>query len=205
MRSEDTSREPCPDRILDDAGGAFAMGLGGSTLYHLFRGAINSPRGEKLSGAFQTMRMSAPRTGGGFAAWGALFSTFDCGMNYVRQKEDPWNSILAGAATGGLLQVRYGVMSAAKSAAAGAAFLALIEGAGIMLHRMHGPPLPTELAYQDPTVVATGTESSGWFGGLFAGGKNQEEKASGSSDSSETKVLETCDTLPPPMPSFDFK
>lgn len=40
---------------------------------------------------------------------------FDCSMVYVRQKEDPWNSILAGAATGGFLQMRQGARAAARS------------------------------------------------------------------------------------------
>jgi import inner membrane translocase subunit TIM17 len=34
--------------------------------------------------------------------WGGLFSTFDCTLVAVRKKEDPWNSIAAGAMTGGL-------------------------------------------------------------------------------------------------------
>jgi import inner membrane translocase subunit TIM17 len=55
---------------------------------------------------------------------------------YLRQKEDPWNSIAAGAATGGFLQLRAGARSAARSAIFGGVLLGLIEGAGIMLNRM---------------------------------------------------------------------
>jgi mitochondrial import inner membrane translocase subunit TIM17 len=44
--------------------------------------------------------------GAGFAAWGGMFSVVDCSLAYVRQKEDPWNSIGSGFITGGLLQVR---------------------------------------------------------------------------------------------------
>jgi hypothetical protein len=40
--------------------------------------------------------------------WGGLFSTFDCTLVAVRRKEDPWNSIAAGALTGGFLQLRTG-------------------------------------------------------------------------------------------------
>lgn len=39
------------------------------------------------------------------------------------QQEDPWNSIAAGAATGGFLQLRTGMRSAAKSAAFGGVLL----------------------------------------------------------------------------------
>ena len=34
--------------------------------------------------------------------WGTLFSICDCTFTYIRKKEDPWNAIASGAATGGL-------------------------------------------------------------------------------------------------------
>ena len=56
----------------------------------------------------QAIRREAPRIGGSFAVWGGLFSTFDCTLVAVRHKEDPWNSIAAGALTGGFLSLRTG-------------------------------------------------------------------------------------------------
>ena len=38
---------------------------------------------------------------GSFAIWGTLFSICDCTFTYIRKKEDPWNAIASGAATGG--------------------------------------------------------------------------------------------------------
>ena len=55
--------------------------------------------------------------------WGGLFSTFDCTLVALRKKEDPWNSIASGALTGGFLQLRTGMRSAAKSAAFGGVLL----------------------------------------------------------------------------------
>uniref|UniRef100_A0A803L437 Uncharacterized protein n=1 Tax=Chenopodium quinoa TaxID=63459 RepID=A0A803L437_CHEQI len=176
MGTPETSREPCPDRILDDLGGAFAMGAVGGSVFHFIKGAYNSPKGERFLGGVNTVRMSAPRTGGGFAVWGGLFSIFDCGMVYVRQKEDPWNSIFAGAATGGFLQMRQGLKSSARSAAFGGVLLALIEGAGIMVNRIMSPP---------PQGKKEGSGSS-------RGGSRGES------------VLESFDT-PTPMPNFDYK
>lgn len=57
----------------------------------------------------QAIRREAPRIGGSFAVWGGLFSTFDCTLVAIRHKEDPWNSIAAGALTGGFLQLRTGM------------------------------------------------------------------------------------------------
>ncbi|KAJ8436521.1 hypothetical protein Cgig2_026636 [Carnegiea gigantea] len=164
MGTPETSREPCPDRILDDLGGAFAMGAVGGSVYHFLRGSYNSPRGERFVGGIQTMRMSAPKTGGGFAVWGGLFSTFDCAMVYVRQKEDPWNSIFAGAATGGFLQMRQGLRASAKSAAFGGVLLALIEGAGIMLQRVMTPT--PQIVLEDPSLGNMGHVGS--IGGVPA-------------------------------------
>lgn len=136
MGTPEHSREPCPDRILDDLGGAFSMGAVGGSAYHFLKGIYNSPKGERLIGGTQAIRMNAPRVGGSFAVWGGLFSTFDCTMVYLRQKEDPWNSIVAGAATGGFLQMRQGFGAASRSALFGGVLLALIEGASIMLNKV---------------------------------------------------------------------
>lgn len=52
------------------------------------------------------MRQRAPITGGNFAVWGGTFSLIDCALIKVRMKEDAWNSIISGAATGAILSVR---------------------------------------------------------------------------------------------------
>ncbi|KAG6388004.1 hypothetical protein SASPL_153201 [Salvia splendens] len=228
MGTPETSREPCPDRILDDVGGAFGMGAVGGAAFHFLKGTYNSPKGERLMGGSQAVRMNAPRVGGSFAVWGGLFSTFDCTMVYMRQKEDPWNSIIAGAATGGFLQMRQGMGAASRSALFGGVLLALIEGAGIMLNKVMSapqnlPPMedpvpnvagmpgyPGQMPGQPPVSVdsmgagssssssSPSSSSSSWFGGLFG---QKEEAAPG--DGSKTKVLESFDA--PTPPTFEYK
>jgi hypothetical protein len=46
-------REPCPDRILDDIGGAFGMGAIGGGMWHTYKGLRNSPRGYKMIGTLE--------------------------------------------------------------------------------------------------------------------------------------------------------
>ncbi|KAK4261724.1 hypothetical protein QN277_004682 [Acacia crassicarpa] len=225
MGTPETSREPCPDRILDDIGGAFGMGAVGGSAFHFIKGLYNSPKGSRLIGGSQAVRLNAPRVGGSFAVWGGLFSTFDCTMVYLRQKEDPWNSIIAGAATGGFLSMRQGLGASARSAAFGGILLAMIEGAGIMLNKflsaqqqmpimieepMPGYPNPSNNRLPVPTVPQemrsptapsdSGSESKSWLGGWFGGGKKDEPSTSGGS---ETKVLESFDA--PPVPNFEYK
>lgn len=222
MGTPETSREPCPDRILDDVGGAFGMGAVGGAVFHFLKGTYNSPSGARLSGGTQAVRMNAPRVGGSFAVWGGLFSTFDCTMVYLRQKEDPWNSIIAGAATGGFLSMRQGFGSASRSALFGGVLLALIEGAGIMLNKVLSAPqnmpmmeepapnvagatgfpmrqMPGQVQVPVESSSSSSSSSSSWFGGFF-GGKKEDQATS---DGSKTEVLESFDA--PPVPSFEYK
>ncbi|XP_027359145.1 mitochondrial import inner membrane translocase subunit TIM17-2-like [Abrus precatorius] len=204
MGTPETSREPCPDRILDDIGGAFGMGAVGGSAFHFLKGLYNTPKGDRLIGASQAVRLNAPRVGGSFAVWGGLFSAFDCTMVYVRQKEDPWNSIVAGAATGGFLSMRQGLAASARSAAFGGVILALIEGAGIMLNKFlsANQPMPIIMEEPPPSTTTTDSASAGpsWLGGLFGGGKKEGGSTIGES---QTKILESFDA--PPVPNFEYK
>lgn len=74
--------------------------------------------------------------------WGGLFSSFDCTLVWLRKKEDPWNSIISGAATGGVLAARGGWRAASRSAAVGGVLLAMIEGLNICLTRMMADSSP---------------------------------------------------------------
>ncbi|KAJ1296702.1 hypothetical protein BS78_01G322500 [Paspalum vaginatum] len=224
MATPETSREPCPDRIFDDVGGAFGMGAVGGSVFHFLKGSYNSPKGHRLAGGATSARMLAPRLGGSFAVWGGLFSTFDCAFVYARQKEDPWNSIAAGAATGGMLAMRQGLLASGRSALFGGALLALIEGAGIMLNHVLIAPQPLQedllqypgagqsyvppaflgvppsppIAVEEVPVPESGP--AGWLRSLF--GKKQKDKVADGDRKSE--VLEL-DLPPKPVPSFDYK
>ncbi|XWS72092.1 hypothetical protein CRYUN_Cryun02cG0011000 [Craigia yunnanensis] len=214
MGTPETSREPCPDRILDDIGGAFGMGAVGGSAFHFLKGVYNSPTGSRFLGGSQAVRMNAPRVGGSFAVWGGLFSAFDCTMVYARQKEDPWNSIFAGAAAGGFLQMRQGLGASARSALFGGVLLALIEGAGIMLNKAlstqenmavmiedPGPGVGLPMALPGRTRYEVESFSdSGWFGGWLGGGKKNDEVRNGGA---KTEILESFDA--PPVPTFELK
>lgn len=58
-------------------------------------------------------------TVGNFGVWGGLYSTFDCVLISIRNKEDPWNSIGSGAITGAILAARSGVKASLGAAVAG--------------------------------------------------------------------------------------
>jgi len=134
------------------------MGAIGGGVWHSVKGARNSPRGERLLGSITAIKARVPVIGGNFAVWGGLFSTFDCSLVAIRKKEDPWNSIISGAATGGVLAARGGWRAATRSAAVGGVLLAMIEGLQIFLTKMmsepsvptYAPPAPPPPQYQQP-------------------------------------------------------
>ncbi|EDX11699.1 probable mitochondrial import inner membrane translocase subunit Tim17 1 [Drosophila simulans] len=128
-------REPCPFRIVEDCGGAFAMGALGGGAFQAIKGFRNAPSGlrYRLSGGLAALRARSGLVGGNFAVWGATFSAIDCSLVYFRKKEDPWNAIISGATTGGILAARTGLTSMLSSALVGGALLALIEGVGIVV------------------------------------------------------------------------
>eukprot|EP00122_Pirum_gemmata_P007350 Pgem_evm1s6743 len=96
---EELHREPCPQRIVSDFGGAFAMGCFGGSVFHLVKGYRNSPKGQKFYGALNAMKIRAPLIGGSFAHWGGMFSCFDCALVAIRNKNDSVNPIMSGALT----------------------------------------------------------------------------------------------------------
>uniref|UniRef100_A0A0N5AWI7 Mitochondrial import inner membrane translocase subunit TIM17 n=1 Tax=Syphacia muris TaxID=451379 RepID=A0A0N5AWI7_9BILA len=143
---EEYSRQPCPYRIFDDVGSAYAMGIGGGAIFHAWNGFRSAAERQKLKGLLREVRMRSPLTGVQFAAWGGVFSAIDCSLVALRRKEDPVNSIVAGGLTGAFLAVRSGPKIMMGSAMLGAVILALIEGVGLLTSRWMG-------AMMDPTQV----------------------------------------------------
>ena len=185
-------REPCPWRIVDDVGGAFCMGSIGGGIWHTIKGARMAPAGARIAGSLSAVQARGPVLGGQFAVWGGLFACCDCTLTAIRQKEDPWNSIISGAATGGVLAARAGPRAMASSALVGGILLALIEGMGIMITRMMAQPVPTaddyERQMQAPDITAPPTQG-GLFPSNIFGQQSQQQQSTPSRES---------DLTPPP-------
>eukprot|EP01039_Chlorochromonas_danica_P006302 gene6302-6949_t len=58
-----TDREPCPFRIVDDAGGAFVFGLVGGTVWHTVGGFRNAPKGQGFHQARSRVMARVPIVG----------------------------------------------------------------------------------------------------------------------------------------------
>jgi len=125
----------------DDVGAAFGMGCIGGLGFNFIKTARNTPSNMgRWSTAWRTALVKGPQVGTGFAAWGGLFSAYDCTLVAIRGKEGPSNAIIAGALTGATLTFRSGRGAMVRSAAVGALILALIEGVSYGLTKMLMPP-----------------------------------------------------------------
>lgn len=136
MSSGDHSKDPCPLVIVNDFGGAFAMGAIFGSIWHGIKGFRNSPYGERWQGSKSAIRLRAPTIGGNFGAWGGTFSIFDCIVKGVRKTEDPWNGIISGFLTGGTLAVRGGWRHSRNGAIVCGLILAAFEGVGVAVNRV---------------------------------------------------------------------
>ncbi|KAI9630977.1 hypothetical protein KEM48_013397 [Puccinia striiformis f. sp. tritici PST-130] len=172
----DHSWDPCPWVVLNDFGGAFAMGAIGGIVWHGVKGILNLENnnahqqktemlnglGDRLTGSLAAIKARAPVVGGNFGVWGGMFSSFDCLVKGYRQKEDPWNAILSGFMTGGALAARGGVRSMVGSAIGCGVLLGVFEGVGVLFTRLFAennrpiaPPIEPIAAPQTPTNVVT--------------------------------------------------
>ncbi|KAG9448773.1 hypothetical protein H6P81_008738 [Aristolochia fimbriata] len=102
----------------------FAMGVVGSSTLDFLKGVNDSPRGMRLVGGSQAVRMNTPRSAGSMALFGGLYSVFECSMAYIRQKEDPWNPIIGNAAVCGFHWRKEGFRAVTRATAVGAAVAA---------------------------------------------------------------------------------
>ena len=132
--------------------------------------AVNAGEVKLLIGVTTAVKTRAPVLAGNFAVWSGLFNAFDCSFHAFREKEDAWNSVVAGAATGGLLSVRAGPTAMLVSAAFGGIFLGVIEGVGVVWARVQGQgagidpqPYP-EAQHAEPKHSAPASPFKGHFG-----------------------------------------
>lgn len=88
----------------------------------------NAPKRQRLFSGFCHVRNRAPFLGGNFGLWGGIFGATECLLIHYRQKDDPYNAIMGGFITGGILSIRGGASIAFKQALIGGVILTIIEG-----------------------------------------------------------------------------
>ena len=128
-------------RFVDLVGDAFVVGAGCGSTFHFVKGFRSSPAkggGGRLAAAVRAVCTNTPRVSGSFGAAMAVICALESAVSLARQREDHWNSILAGTASYGLLSVRRGASAAALSALYGATFFTGLAGAYLAAESWHG-------------------------------------------------------------------
>ena len=69
----------------------------------------------------------APVTGGNFAAWMGLFGFWQCALLYATGQDSHMNQVLAGAITGGIVNIRGGMKYAQRGFVSGAVFIGIFN------------------------------------------------------------------------------
>jgi len=130
--------------------------------------------------------------------WGLVFSSFDCSLGYVRQRDDPWNAIGSGFLTGGVLAARAGLRASVQSAMVGGVLLALIEGLALTINKFTAeqyrpvrPELPA-VATAPPSSTSLPPMKLPSLGGSAGGGAPLRKK--------ESEFLPGACTLPSASP-----
>jgi import inner membrane translocase subunit TIM17 len=118
---------PCPGRIIVDLGDGFSTGCVLGSMWYFVKGAYYSVRRERFKGGIKLLSNRAAIMGGSFAMWACIFSITNCIMVYIRSREDPMNSIIAGFSTGFILAIRGGFRNAMRSGIIGGLLLGIIE------------------------------------------------------------------------------
>ncbi len=119
---------PCPGRIIIDLGDGFSTGCALGAIWYFIKGSYYAVRRERIKGGLMLLRSRAPILGGSFGMWACVFSISCCIMVRIRQREDPFNSVIAGFMTGFVLAIRGGLRNAFRSAMIGGVFLGIVEG-----------------------------------------------------------------------------
>ncbi|TVU05689.1 hypothetical protein EJB05_48863, partial [Eragrostis curvula] len=126
--------EKIPDddhRLIHCAGDGFVIGGSAGSAYHFIR---TLRRGGGLATGVRAVGANAPRIGGAFAAYHAVFCAFETAISRARGKDDFWGSVAAGAACMSTIHCRGGV---ARHAVGGCAIGAIVHGIGWVCSELH--------------------------------------------------------------------
>ena len=78
-------------------------------------------------GAIELLRKRAPLLGGNFATWMGLFGAFQCLLVHFTHRDSHLNQVIAGACTGGLINIRGGWKYAMRGAISGGIFIGVFN------------------------------------------------------------------------------
>ncbi|CAM8901788.1 unnamed protein product [Rhodiola kirilowii] len=182
MSSTEQPHKQLVGEILYQTGGIYVMGLVCTSSYYFLKGTFKSPYGQRFIGATQAVGMNANWFPKQLAVYSCLFDTFECTLISLRQKDDAWNEIVAGAASFGCLDIRRGLVKASRRALIGGVVVAALTGVESMWRKSQDMPkrqnmIIASIQGQDQAgsaaVEISQPSACPWLGGLFYGSKKR--------------------------------
>ncbi|CAM8904557.1 unnamed protein product [Rhodiola kirilowii] len=179
MSSTEHPHKQLVGEILYETGEIYAVGLVCTSSYYFLKGTYKSPYGQRFIGATQAVGMNANWFPKQLAVYSCLLNTFECTLISLRQKDDAWNEIVAGAASSGCLDIRRGLVKASRRALIGGVVVAALTGVESMWWKYQDIPKPpnriiASIQGQDQASLAVEISQPSacpWLRGLFYGSK----------------------------------
>lgn len=104
--SRQREEETCPNKIIDDFGFCYALGMGLGTVINGARGLIAGPKNKKMVTMVEMLKRRVPAMACGFGLWGGAFGFAQCVLLYVMPSDSIANQAISGGFAGGLLNIR---------------------------------------------------------------------------------------------------
>lgn len=98
--------EVCPQRIVDDFGICYALGIGLGTLVNGVRGAWSGPKKRKMATAVEMIKRRVPQFACSFGLWGGAFGLAHCLLIMNFDYDGILFQALSGGFAGGILNIR---------------------------------------------------------------------------------------------------
>ena len=81
----------CPNRVIDDIGSGYSLGLILGSIWNFTKGAFTSHPKEWFLGGISLLKRKAPIQGGNFAGWMGLFGFWQCSLLYITGTDNHLN------------------------------------------------------------------------------------------------------------------
>jgi hypothetical protein len=98
--------EMCPQKIVDDFGFCYALGIGLGTIINGFRGLYSGSKMRKMETAVELIKRRVPSFACSFGMWGGAFGLAQCALLFYFKEDGVLAQALAGGFAGGILNVR---------------------------------------------------------------------------------------------------
>jgi hypothetical protein len=127
---------PCT-RIVSDIGDGFTVGCIIGSIWYFTKGAFYSTKKQRFKSGINLLSKRAAVLGGKFAIWTFVFSSTNCLIAKLRNRDDLLNSVISGFSARFAMMIRGGVRLALGSGIIGGLLVGMCEIIMNMYFKLH--------------------------------------------------------------------